>query len=467
MKSKKLTYLLILLLFFGKSYSQEFLNCHKNFDNARLYLKYGNVSKKDSIKVFSLLQPCINKHNESALLISRLYLKSNNKKNQKKGVNIIKKLAKNGYHLAAYDLANLYKYGKYLPTNQKRAVKWFKIANQKGHKKASYSIGYMYLKGFGGFKQNYKTAFNWFQKSDYPMSNFWQFNMIYNGLGVKEDKKRAIKFLKNNKIPNKKFILSTLKSNKRLKLTKEELKVLQKKGFHLAENQIMGGWKGELLHFDWSKTKLINRTPIKLHFYDNDGELKYFFQKEKNKMDNDLIITKNSLELNEFEFEIANPYPITVNSKKISYKAIQTDGVFIKNNDDIFLKLNIESFIPKWNEKGMPITLLLKKEKLKNEISDDLVLKKLNSQKNNFVKIYPVPFDFNFFFSFELKNKSRVTVFLSNTKTNKKEIIIKNKILNKGLYNYEYYPKNITNGIYIINVVVNGKIYKRTLIKQN
>jgi TPR repeat protein len=56
----------------------------------------------------------------------------------------------------------MYRYGKGVEKNYKKAIEWYQKASEQGHPGAGANIGCMYMKG-EGVKQNYKKAMALFE----------------------------------------------------------------------------------------------------------------------------------------------------------------------------------------------------------------------------------------------------------------------------------------------------------------
>ncbi len=81
-----------------------------------------------------------------------------------KAVAIMTPIAENGDTEAQYLLASLYRAGKGVQTDRKRAFEWFSRAAQQGHKKAQYNLGQMYEQG-SGTTTDLRQATVWYQKA--------------------------------------------------------------------------------------------------------------------------------------------------------------------------------------------------------------------------------------------------------------------------------------------------------------
>lgn len=88
-----------------------------------------------------------------------------------------------------------YYYGRGVKKNYEEAVKWYRLAAEKGNSSAQNNLGWMYQKGYGVTK-DYAEAVKWYRKSAEQGNATGQFllgGMYENGYGVKKNKKEAKK----------------------------------------------------------------------------------------------------------------------------------------------------------------------------------------------------------------------------------------------------------------------------------
>ena len=81
------------------------------------------------------------------------------------------------YKNAEFILAELYRTGFGTQVNFDNAFHFYSKAYESGLHKASYPLGYFYMKGLG-VKQDYKNAISLFQNDESKMASFWQNNII-------------------------------------------------------------------------------------------------------------------------------------------------------------------------------------------------------------------------------------------------------------------------------------------------
>jgi TPR repeat protein len=88
----------------------------------------------------------------------------------------IKEQAKNGNPKTQFFLGWMNEYGKGVPCNDSKAVKWYKVAAEYNIPEAEYSLGWMYEKG-KGVTRNDKQAAEWYEKAANQGHAGAQFNL--------------------------------------------------------------------------------------------------------------------------------------------------------------------------------------------------------------------------------------------------------------------------------------------------
>lgn len=196
---KQIYFLLFSVLISFSGFSQDNSQCETNLRDAILFLKGNHYVKPDTLKAVNILKTCVKSgHSNSKVLFARILTKKKSKQKQKRGFNIIQKLAKQNNIIAMADLGILYKMGVGCEINHKKSKKWLKKAAKLGNYKAIYSLGYLHLKGAGNFNQNYKKAVKYLKKSNYPMAKYWLGYCYLFGYGVTKNIEKANELLGTN-----------------------------------------------------------------------------------------------------------------------------------------------------------------------------------------------------------------------------------------------------------------------------
>lgn len=476
---KKIKLLFLLCCFVAKAKAQEQMDCDFNLKQAIFYLNGDENFKRDTLKSIKCLEPCIKKGEAKAkILLSRIYASQNNEKNNKKAFKILKELVKEENAIAAGDLGVLYKYGIGCRLNFNKARKWFKKGAQLGNDKAAYSLGYLFLKGFGNIDQDYNKAVKWFSKSEYPMAKYWLGVCYYYGYGVSQNIDKANELLGTNFEKNS----SLNQSNTNSENSSDESPNLLDSQIdgssssidlsEIIEEDLYGKWSGKLLKFDWSGKNIEQKHDFSLEIkYDsvkeqgvfslnvNDQELE---NRTINILDNEIYFDELHINLPHNSFNEKIP-------SNLNHQFLSTD-IKIRNIDGFsFLTGNIKSYINSWNESAAPLKFVLKKKETfansEEELSDEILMA-LSEQEDNFIKLYPNPFETDLIISYTLDNTSFVEVKITDINATKNNVIEKGKEQKAGKYRYYFNGSNLQKGIYVVSVYVNNEKKTRVIVKK-
>jgi hypothetical protein len=462
-------------------YAQDSLDCNVNINRAVRYLRYLKSSthvKADSMKAVKYLEPCVNAKNATAqLLMGRLYLNSNDDKKFKKGFRLTKKAAKQDLPLAAYDLGVLYKYGNGVNQNLKKAANWFRKGYNLGNSKAAYSLGYMFLKGFGGENQDYKKAVKWFKKSDYPMAKHWLAVCYYFGYGVKQNKLKAKRLLEENQIQKSEILLNSLEQFSEVEqLTDQEAYILNKlkdNENNSSENTIevgklLGTWTGYLIQLDWSKNSIVQRIPATIQLK-KDSISDQFLSETiigSNLNTSELLVYSDEIKLDNLSLDIKHAYACVTEAIQ-NYNIVPSKIELINHNNNQFLSFTADSFINGWKEPGAPMVFVLKKEKKLTdnnvEISNE-ALEALESQ-TDFIKLYPNPFDNDLVIAYDLENTADVSIKVTSLDGLRSFDVATINQQHSGSYMYYFDGSILQKGMYVINIIYGGERETKIILK--
>ncbi len=450
------------------------VDCDFNFREALFYLKGDKNMEKDSLKAINYLIPCIEKGNDKAqLLLGRLYMSKENEEDYQKAFDLLKKSAEQGNAIAMADLGVLYKYGKGCRLNFNKARKWFKKSAKLGNDKASYALGYLYFKGFGNIPQNYSKAVKWFEKSKHPMAKYWLGVSYLNGYGVEKNSNKANKLLGANIAENFSHSQNDLDVNKASIQLNEQMN----QGNESEQEQdindalLLGKWKGKLIKLDWSKNTIEEKINIDLSIHlDSLSNTISTIITTKNtsikdevvKIDNSIYFTKSRVVLPHKSY--SNKIP-----SELTYELLSADLRLKLVDKTEYLIGSVESYINEWNEPGAPLRLILKKtetfENREEELSDE-ILEALYSQEENFIKLYPNPFQDDLIIFYTLENSVNTKIQIHDLQGNFIANIKKGGIQHKGNFKYFFDTSRLVKGAYVVSVFVNGKRKTRVIIKK-
>jgi len=470
---------LLLILCFTISITvkaQEQLDCDFNLREAIFYLQGDENFKRDTLKSINYLQPCIEKGvAEAEILLCRIYASQTEKGQHKKAFNIQKKLAKKGHVIAVGDLGVLYKYGIGCRLNFNKARKWFKKGAALGNNKAAYSLGYLYLKGFGNIDQNYSKAVKWFLKSNHPMAKYWLGVSYYYGDGVNQNIEKANELLGTNfdNVPlETQRNSSTETSSSEVSNHLESQDEKTDNALPVSDENLIGKWSGKLLKFDWSGKKIRQKNDFILEIkHDSVTENLVYDLKINDQEYKEEIISRIYNELYFDEIYINLPHDSFSEDlpKNLDYQFLSTEVSIKKIHGFTFLTGNIKNYINAWDESGAPLKFVLKKKEtfanIEQEFFDE-ILTALSTQEDNFIKLYPNPFKTDLIISYTLDMPSFVEVKLTDIQGTKNELIKKGSEQEAGVHRYYFDGSNLDNGIYVVTVVVNNEKKTRIIIKK-
>ncbi len=455
--------LILLVLLSFESNSQN--NCSEKTNEALKLLKTENP-KSNYKKIIQLLSPCAkdNKDEIAQYILGKVYLESKNLSNRTKGFKLIKAASKQNLTEALTEMGLLYKYGLGCKQNNRKAVKWFKKAHNKGNQLATYALGYMYYKGFGDIKQDYRKAVDYFKQTTHPMAKYWLGISHYYGYGVPKDIAKATNLL-GEQIP------VATSEKEEVKVYDEVLNVTSNDSTVFSdENTLTGVWKGTILFYDWLGKNIEHHLPIELVFDNNDGieSLKLTWKLNKQEISNDFSQIDNTIFYNDFNLKL--PYNALKEElpKELVHHIKSVDFSFKAYNNVQYLVGQINSTIPSWKEKSMPSTIVLEKkitfENSEDEISEE-ALQALSDETDKFIKFYPNPFVDDVIVSYAIENSATTEVILSNLDGSKVQIVKSASNQKPGTYHYFVNGSSIDPGVYLLSIKVNNELKTRTIIK--
>ncbi len=459
--------------------AQDTLDCDYNFGAAKFYLEGNENIDPNLSKAIEYLTPCVESGDARAqLLMARIHLNDNDIVQNKKGFQLTKKAAKQNYPLAAYDMGVLFKYGNGgKEQNLKKAVKWFKKGHELGNSKASYALGYMYLKGFGGEYQNYKKAVKWFKKSEDPMAKQWLAVCHYFGYGVDENKSKALKMLRSDSIENGEVLLTSLEQAVlQNELNEEEafiLNELSKDETTTEESQIVpqnlsGKWTGSLIQLDWANTKVMQKFPTTIEFEKGSGTDNFTYKSviDQNENLGEGYQLESTINLDNLLVKLKRPYSINNNSD-INYQVDAKEIVSFAIENEHYIAISTENFITEWKEPGAPLVFILKKEKVRTENNVQISQEALDAlaAQENFIKLYPNPFESDLIISYDLDTKINVDVTITSIDGASIHNVVKNQEQNIGTYNYYFDGSSMPKGVYVISIVYGNEKKTKMIVK--
>jgi hypothetical protein len=485
---KKKYTLLLLLITFGAMAQTD---CKSKVLLARRIMESKALFKPYD-KIFQDLLPCADAGNaEAQNYIGLMCLEGLGvEKDATKAFTYLELAAKNNNAVAQFNLGNMYREGKGCAINMIKAVEWFQKAADNKNSRAAYSLGYMYLKGYG-VPQDYAVAVSWFEKSTFPMAKHWLGVCYYLGYGVPQNTPKALEYLYGNSTLNSVAFLKNLKIDKRetvlnqaeqaineanegdKKITPELIATSREivrssavESQELTTKNILGEWTGRLIEYDWSGTTPLRILPIEVAFSKNElGDLQTKITFEGKTFDDLALFENNNLFLQGFQFKLAQLYPQRFDTPELDYNVLGMDMSLKTVDNTPFLLADVDANITTWNEPAPPISLVLRAKNQATTPEDDALFLALASQKAEFIKVYPVPFQEQLYVGFELENAAQVQVTLTSVAT-AHTVQVATTYLEEGIQSYTVNTADLPNGYYVIRVQENEKLHTRVVIKQ-
>lgn len=483
---KKFTFIFLCTVLFASAQ----VNCEEKLENARkilddkkLYKNYDNLFQ-DIVVCAENGEP-LGQNYVGLMYVYGLGVE----KDQSKGFAYIEKAAKSGNAVAEYNLGKLYSKGRGCTLDMNKAVEWYKKAINQNNQRAAYELGYMYLKGFG-VPQDYGQAVAWFTKSNYAMAKHWLGVCYYLGYGVPQNREKALEYLYGNTTPNSVAFLKNIEKEKRSKVLNQTENAIDEAGKeakkidpelisesreilisdetqnkNIKTKTILGEWTGRFIEYDWSGTTPVRVLPISISFSKKDKEtLKATIDFDGQTFNETALLQENTLLVDNFKFKLEQLYLHDFKNDKLEYDVLGMSLSQKSHNNIPYLLVDVNSFIEYWREPGPPITLILRPKNTLSGVDDEALLLALASQKTDFIKVYPVPFNEQLYVAFDLKEPAKINLTLTNTATAESVKTAKAN-LEAGAQSFTLDTSDLPRGIYVVQIQENQKIHTKTIIK--
>lgn len=467
---KNIFLVIILLLFTSSIFAS-------NFKSAKI----DTLPNENDPKFQALLQKAKNGDAVSMFHVGQCYLfGSYVKQDFEQGYNWTDKSANAGYGRAWVELSFYHKYGTGRSVDFKKS---FEILSKGAEIKDTQSIylrGYMKYKGFGCTQDYAAAILDFIQSAELGnVGAMYTLGICYrNGYGTQIDIEKARFWLKKAFNANSRIAFDELQSIKpELDLTNPIL--IENKGkanelglkaawktdvyenfkSNVKTGSLTGNYEGYLLRYDWSKTQIIEATPITLNLNVTDTIIKgtwaEFGRTKKLEFDavwkNNQMLFKKTLYSRKDHFHKARPLIYAFKSANI----VQSE-----KGDMTYLRMNVAINIPSLREPYYPVTLVLKKAVM---IVDSKVINNENSslnipeevqmeQKDNLFSLnaFPNPFENEINVSYFLPEKSDITIKV--TSIDGKMLYNNNFIAQPAGEQMLNIPLAVISGEYIISI---------------
>lgn len=413
-----------------------------------------------------------------------IYLGELDRKESKRVFNQVKELSEAGDPAATCLLGILYKDGIGTPLSFDKAREQFRAAHEKGNAKASYSLGYLYLKGLGNIPQDYEKAVEWFTLSDHPMAKHWLAKMYYFGYGVPKDRARALDMLRNNPIYNSEILVGQLESVDEMEgpTSQEDIEnaellevMTDGQGEKLTTVQtetestpetITGNWQGQWVEMDWSGTTMIRNLPTRLtvgEVSDAYGTVESTVEVGESSSTSEAIWRNGELTIFDGMITIEKQYTDHPDYTSLDYGLTTISFTSMNIAGTYYLLGRLEAQILDWSEPGPPMLMVLTREG--TPISED-ALAAFAEQGDSFIKLYPNPFINDLLIHYELETDAHVQVSLMDYYGGVNVENVTNGFLMAGEHVHTISNGSLKSGIYVVQIQVNDRNYTKLVIKR-
>ena len=452
-------------------------NCDYNIEVANYYRTGNDYIKKDVEKAIEFLQPCIEAENPRAqLFLGRIYISMGTEASMQKGFRLTQKAAKQNYAEAMTDLADLYKYGKGCELDYEKAKKWYRKSHKLGHDKGTYGLAYMHYKGLGSTSQNYHKAFRLFKQSNYPMAKHWLGVSYYFGHGTSQNQQKGLEILKNNPIQNSEVLVQCIEEFEKqgwenTSLEDEILSQDETGHENISVDRLQGTWKGQWVQLDYSGEVVERRFPVafELNYNPQLQAFQYRIQVMGLEKSGVASYQNNTLQFDHLQIPLSRTFFNSDQDKQVDYRVLSCELSERSYKGQVYLTATMETFANQLQEEGTPFGFLVTKEKVLDENGQEVseeVLANLLDQKDDVIKLYPNPFESDFYLSYSLDKPGNVSLLLSSIEGTHQEIVVQNRRQTAGEYIYHYKGSHLREGVYILSMWVDGQRKTKIIVKK-
>ncbi len=381
----------------------------------------------------------------------------------------VKAHAENGDADAACDLGILYKDGIGCNLNFNKARKWFERGQEGGSRKAAYSLGYLYLKGLGNIPQDYKRAVAQFKITDWPMAIHWLAKCYYHGLGVSQDKAKAMELLRGNYLGNSKVLLAQWEYDRDHELLPPAPLQDVSAAFVTAPKKlgehIEGTWSGTWQLMDWSGKRVMREVPLKISISGNGKELHTAtVTTSEASFTGEVLVNGGELVFPNMTVDLRKRYTDRVDEVMLGHRFTSLRFDIKADHRGVSLTGNLESQIAQWSEPGAPsrFTMTKVEDGIPNKAFDAFA-----EQGEHFIKVYPNPFEEDLLLHYTLDSDADVSIHISDYYRPQQQLKSKGAKQKKGKRTVSFGSlSELKSGLYLVQMDVNGTLYSRIVIKK-
>ncbi len=356
----------------------------------------------------------------------------------------------------------------------------------------NYVLGYLHLKNLltrNNFtsEASINKAKMHFENSNYPMAKHWLAIMHYFGYGVPEDKAKGLQMLSDNDILNSQTLFQYLQNNNNdwIPISAEErlasienFGALDLPDFETLDDQV---YHGHFIEYDWADKGVRHYIPMTLSIQNLQEISSITYSMRFEITMNGVTVTKDAflnVYSNHISISISQPgklyFPPLENLLQdhpdITTLTYSTQGIALREavvDGKLALIGRLGADIVDFNEEAhMPIGMVLYPENtsgslLQNDINSSatMVLDK------NFAVISPNPIGDQFTITYTLDQAATVEVAIYDFFGQQKISVPTQKNTAEGTQTITVESGTLISGTYIVQMIINGQPYSKTVIK--
>lgn len=471
-------------------------NCDEKTDIANNLLKGRGAVVANEEKAYERLTKYADKGCIEAQYIVGKYAKKGFRgiieKDYDKAFHYLTLAAGQGHPRAHAHLGQLYERGYGCNLNYDKALELFESAYELGDGMGAYCIGYNYLRGMGNVAQSYDKAIEWFEKSDYQMAVHWLAVMNYFGFGMPVDQDKAIELLVNNEgIHNSPRLLAHLELHKDDRDTilgdfsemDVEAETTQINTILDAEvegtgerteislDYLTGDWQGKLVELDFAGERILREFPINISFSKNQGHNVVGYTASINGIEyaGESLLHENGLYFKDLTLTIPKLFKDNL-VDDLHLKMLSADLERKKLNYVDYITAFVESKELNWNEKGTPMLLVLANAEVVADngvaIGTEVIDELLNAQGDNYITLFPNPFQSDLLIQYDLTAEAHTTVEVYSLYDGLYQKVVDNQLQTAGEKLYFIDGSGFATGYYVVKVTVNQQVHTKLIIKE-
>jgi hypothetical protein len=401
--------------------------------------------------------------------------------NEQEALHWFEKAGNLGYGKAWYNAGLIYKNGQSVQQNFDKAFACFQNAANLRSSQGLYATGYSYFKGLG-CAQNYPKAVSYFQQA-IPNGSVGAMYMLgicfRNGYGITSNKDSADYWLlkaslKGYKPASQEMETVTPEYTRTMQADRVNTNVIADKKVNLAQKinrrfsgNVTGDYKGIVVRYDWSGTKVISHNDVTLTLKKTDSVINGIWNETNGAVIN--ITGKQAdsgLVFYNSQYSSTDHYST---SSAVQFEFKKGDLKFLDKDGESLLTGNISFYAVDRMEPEKPVYVMLKRERLATQLTKNKLINTPSAEGeetfgNNKVSIYPNPFETTVQVSLSLKELSKVRIDMYSADG----VLIYNNsygTLGAGNHVLKLNPGN-TLGLYFLRITINDSVFSKILLKK-